>query len=142
MIETLIVLENDLYRRIPAKLADGFLGSAEHVVVLDHLANETTAQAELLLPAGTFAESDGTLVSSEGRAQRFFPGVRATRRMCGRAGGGWATRHGRRWTIYLRPWRRRFRSWLPPSQPPLPRSSAWLARRFRASPIAIAGSPP
>jgi len=71
--ETLIVLENDLYRRAPAKLADHFLESAEHVIVLDHLANQTTDKAELLLPAGTFAESDGTMVSSEGRAQRFFP---------------------------------------------------------------------
>ena len=25
-----------------------------------------------MLPAGTFAESDGTFISSEGRAQRFF----------------------------------------------------------------------
>ncbi|MEO8051469.1 MAG: molybdopterin-dependent oxidoreductase, partial [Acidobacteriota bacterium] len=68
-----IILENDLYRRLPAKHVDGMLESAQHVVVLDHLANETTAKAELLLPAGTFAESDGTLVSGEGRAQRFFP---------------------------------------------------------------------
>ena len=43
-----------------------------HVIVLDHLANPTTEKAELVLPAGTFAESDGTFVSSEGRAQRFF----------------------------------------------------------------------
>jgi NADH-quinone oxidoreductase subunit G len=71
-IDTLIVLENDLYRRMPAKQAAKLLESAEHLVVLDHLANQTTAKAELLLPAGTFAESDGTLVSSEGRAQRFF----------------------------------------------------------------------
>jgi NADH-quinone oxidoreductase subunit G len=71
-IGALIVLENDLYRRMPAKQADKLLESAEHLVVLDHLANQTTAKAELLLPAGTFAESDGTLVSSEGRAQRFF----------------------------------------------------------------------
>ncbi len=71
--ETLIVLENDLYRRAPAKLVDNFLESAQHVVVLDHLSNDTTAKAELLLPAGTFAESDGTLISAEGRAQRFFP---------------------------------------------------------------------
>ena len=71
--EMLIILENDLYRRAPAKLVDKFLESAEHVIVLDHLENQTTDEAELLLPAGTFAESDGTLVSSEGRAQRFFP---------------------------------------------------------------------
>lgn len=69
---TLIVLENDLYRRLPGKLVDGFLGSAAHVIVLDHLSNDTTAKAELLLPAATFAESDGTLVSNEGRAQRFI----------------------------------------------------------------------
>ena len=42
------------------------------MIVLDHLANPTTEKAELVLPAGTFAESDGTFVSSEGRAQRFF----------------------------------------------------------------------
>jgi len=34
--------------------------------------NRTTAKAELLLPAATFAEADGTLINSEGRAQRFF----------------------------------------------------------------------
>jgi NADH-quinone oxidoreductase subunit G len=41
-------------------------------VVLDHLETATTAKAEMILPAATFAEGDGTLVSSEGRAQRFF----------------------------------------------------------------------
>lgn len=69
---TVVVLENDLYQRLPGKQVAGFLASASHLIVLDHLANETTAKAELLLPAGTFAESDGTLVSNEGRAQRFF----------------------------------------------------------------------
>jgi NADH-quinone oxidoreductase subunit G len=69
---TVIVLENDLYRRLPKKTVDEFLESAAHIIALDCLENDTTAKAELLLPAGTFAESDGTLVSSEGRAQRFF----------------------------------------------------------------------
>lgn len=68
----LIVLENDLYRRLPHQRVDELLGSAAQVVVLDHLENETTAKATLLLPASTFAESDGTVVSYEGRAQRFF----------------------------------------------------------------------
>jgi NADH-quinone oxidoreductase subunit G len=40
--------------------------------VIDYLSNDTTTHAELLLPAGTFAESDGTFVNSEVRAQRFF----------------------------------------------------------------------
>ena len=67
-----IVLENDLYRRFPRSAVDEFFGSAERTILLDHLANETTARANLLLPAAAIAESDGTLVSSEGRAQRFF----------------------------------------------------------------------
>jgi NADH-quinone oxidoreductase subunit G len=70
--DTVIVLENDLYRRAPAAEVDSFLKAAAHVIVLDHLANPTTGKAELVLPVGTFAESDGTFVSSEGRAQRFF----------------------------------------------------------------------
>jgi NADH-quinone oxidoreductase subunit G len=48
------------------------LRGVQHLVVLDHLVNATTEASELVLPAGTFAESDGTLVNSEGRAQRFF----------------------------------------------------------------------
>jgi len=70
--DTVIVLENDLYRRAPAAEVNAFLQTAAHVIALDHLANPTTARADLLLPAGTFAESEGTFVSSEGRAQRFF----------------------------------------------------------------------
>jgi len=70
--DTVIILENDLYRRAPVAEVDAFLAAAKHVIVLDHLSNPTTEKAELQLPAGTFAESDGTFISSEGRAQRFF----------------------------------------------------------------------
>jgi NADH-quinone oxidoreductase subunit G len=70
--DTVIVLENNLYRRAEATIVEAALKAAKHVVAVDHLVNETTAHAELILPAGTFAESDGTLVSYEGRAQRFF----------------------------------------------------------------------
>jgi NADH-quinone oxidoreductase subunit G len=70
--DTLIVLENDLYRRLPVSAAEEFLARFRHVVVLDCLENATAAKAELLLPAATFAEADGSLVSSEGRMQRFF----------------------------------------------------------------------
>ncbi len=71
---TLIVLENDLFRRAPASAVASLLGTC-HLVVLDHLENATTEAAEFVLPAGTFAESDGTLVNNEGRAQRFFQAV-------------------------------------------------------------------
>jgi NADH-quinone oxidoreductase subunit G len=46
--------------------------AARHVIVLDSLENETTVKADLALPAATYAESDGTLVNNEGRAQRYF----------------------------------------------------------------------
>ncbi len=70
--DTVIILENDLYRRADKKSVDEFLGKARSVIVLDHLVNPTSAKADLVFPAGTFAEADGTLVNNEGRAQRFY----------------------------------------------------------------------
>jgi NADH-quinone oxidoreductase subunit G len=70
--DTLIVLENDLYRRADRASVDRCLSAARHVIVLDHIMTDSGRRANLLLPVGTFAEADGTLVSSEGRAQRFF----------------------------------------------------------------------
>jgi NADH-quinone oxidoreductase subunit G len=69
---TVIILENDLYRRADEKSVDDFLGQYKHLIVLDHLINPTSAKGEITFPAGTFAESDGTLVNNEGRAQRFY----------------------------------------------------------------------
>jgi NADH-quinone oxidoreductase subunit G len=71
-VETLIVAENDLARRVPAQRLDAALAKVKNLVVLDCIATSMTARAAALLPAGAFAESDGTLVNNEGRAQRFF----------------------------------------------------------------------
>ena len=70
--ETVIILENDLFRRADELTVNDFLGRAKHVIVLDHLINPTSSKGEITLPASTFAESNGTLVNNEGRAQRFF----------------------------------------------------------------------
>lgn len=70
--ETVIVLENDLYRRADAAAVDAFLGAAKHLVVIDHTLTPTAAKAEVILPASTFADGDGTFVNNEGRAQRYF----------------------------------------------------------------------
>jgi NADH-quinone oxidoreductase subunit G len=67
-----IILENDITLRVSADLVDSALGQSRHVIVVDHQATDTTARASLLLPAASFAETDGTVVSQEGRAQRFF----------------------------------------------------------------------
>ncbi|AEF22277.1 NADH-quinone oxidoreductase subunit NuoG [Pseudomonas fulva] len=70
--DALVVLENDLYHRADAARVDAALAAAKVVIVADHQSTATTAKAHLLLPAASFAEGDGTLVSQEGRAQRFF----------------------------------------------------------------------
>jgi len=67
-----VILENDLYRRVDAEQVDRFLDAVPQVIVLDHLFNRTVNQADLVFPAATFAEAIGTLVNIEGRAQRFF----------------------------------------------------------------------
>jgi NADH-quinone oxidoreductase subunit G len=67
-----IILENDLFRRAPSVQVKKFLRSVRHVIALDALSTPTTESAEVVLPAGTYAETDGTLVNHEGRAQRFF----------------------------------------------------------------------
>jgi NADH-quinone oxidoreductase subunit G len=69
---TVILLENDLYQHADAGAVDRFLAAAQHVVVVDHTAHRSSARADVVLPASTFAEADGTLVNNEGRAQRFF----------------------------------------------------------------------
>ncbi|MDP3294437.1 MAG: NADH-quinone oxidoreductase subunit NuoG [Nevskia sp.] len=69
--DTLVVLENDLYRRATKARVDAVLAKAR-LIVVDHQMTETAERAELLLSAGSFAEADGTLVSNEGRAQRYF----------------------------------------------------------------------
>lgn len=70
--DAVIVLENDLYRRANAAQVDAALAAAQLVIVADHQQTATSAKAHLLLPVASFAEGDGTLVSFEGRAQRFF----------------------------------------------------------------------
>lgn len=69
---TLIVLENDLFRRADAAAIDALLDAAEQLIVIDHLPHGTTARADVVLPAATFAEGDGTLINNEGRAQRSY----------------------------------------------------------------------
>ncbi|MCP2227599.1 NADH-quinone oxidoreductase subunit G [Pseudomonas silensiensis] len=70
--DALVVLENDLYTRTDKAKVDAALTAAKVVIVADHQKTATSDRAHLVLPAASFAEGDGTLVSQEGRAQRFF----------------------------------------------------------------------
>jgi NADH-quinone oxidoreductase subunit G len=71
-IDTLIVLENDLFRHADEDIVNELFKKSRRIIVLDHLLNKTGENADLVMPASTFAESEGTLVSNEGRAQRFY----------------------------------------------------------------------
>jgi NADH-quinone oxidoreductase subunit G len=66
---TVIVLENDLFRRLDDASARALLGRAARVVAIDHIETATTRAAQLVLPSASFAECGATLVSGEGRAQ-------------------------------------------------------------------------
>ncbi len=66
-----IVLENDLERRLSQPTLERLLGRAR-MVVIDHQMTATARRADVILPAATFAEATGTLVNMEGRAQRYF----------------------------------------------------------------------
>ncbi|ROM94494.1 NADH-quinone oxidoreductase subunit NuoG [Pseudomonas brassicacearum] len=70
--DAIVVLENDLYTRTDKAEVDAALTAAKVVIVADHQKTATSDRAHLVLPAASFAEGDGTLVSQEGRAQRFF----------------------------------------------------------------------
>ncbi|NNH36018.1 NADH-quinone oxidoreductase subunit NuoG [Acinetobacter sp. NIPH 2377] len=70
--DTIIVVENDLYRRLPTAQVDAAFAKAAEVIVLDHAETATVAKASIVLSAASFAEGDGTVVSQEGRAQRFY----------------------------------------------------------------------
>ncbi len=70
--DIVIILENDLFRRADETQVKEFFRGFRQVIVVDQVRTGTTRVADVLLPACTFAESQGTYVSSEGRAQRSF----------------------------------------------------------------------
>jgi NADH-quinone oxidoreductase subunit G len=70
--DSVILLENDLYRHARSAEADAFFDAANTVIAIDSFNHPTTARADILLPAATVPESDGTFVNHEGRAQRFY----------------------------------------------------------------------
>lgn len=70
--DTVVVVENDLFRRLPEAQVKAALAKANTVVVLDHSETATVQVADYVLSAASFAEGDGTVVSQEGRAQRFY----------------------------------------------------------------------
>lgn len=90
--DAVVVLENDLHRHASATRVNAALAKAPLVMVVDHQRTAIMENAHLVLSAASFAESDGTVINNEGRAQRFFQFMirptTITRRLCWKAGAG------------------------------------------------------
>ena len=70
--DTLIILETDLYRYMEAEQLEAALDAIDNIIVIDHMLTPTAKMADLILPSGSFAESQGCYLSSEGRLQHGF----------------------------------------------------------------------
>lgn len=71
-VNAIIILENNLYLRAEKNSVDALFASGARTVALDSIDSETARHADIILPTASFAGSTGTLVSSEGRAQRHY----------------------------------------------------------------------
>ncbi|MFA0812163.1 NADH-quinone oxidoreductase subunit NuoG [Microbulbifer epialgicus] len=69
---SLIILENDLYRRLDKKSLEQLYTHTEEVFLLDTLLSPTAKRADWIFPTSATAESQGTFVNNYGLAQRFY----------------------------------------------------------------------
>ena len=69
--DVVVVAENQLTDAIDATKLTQLL-TDKTVIALDHQLLDWHKDVDIVLPAASFAEADGTLISAEGRAQRFF----------------------------------------------------------------------
>ncbi|MBO1516700.1 NADH-quinone oxidoreductase subunit NuoG [Psychrobacter halodurans] len=69
--DVVVVAENQLTDAIDANKLTQLLAD-KTVIALDHQLLDWHKDVDIVLPAASFAEADGTLISAEGRAQRFF----------------------------------------------------------------------
>ncbi len=71
--EVLIILENDLLRRLSPERVEALRERIPIWIGIDSLETGTLAYCDLVLPAAAFTETEASFVSQEGRAQRAFP---------------------------------------------------------------------
>jgi formate dehydrogenase alpha subunit len=70
-IKALYIIGSDLSSMIaPPKKVQAALKKAEFIVFQDLFMNETAHYAQVILPAASFAEKEGTLINTEGKVQR------------------------------------------------------------------------
>ncbi|SDJ82793.1 NADH-quinone oxidoreductase subunit NuoG [Microbulbifer yueqingensis] len=69
---SLLLLENDLYRRMPAESVETLFDSAAELILLDTLFQPCSRRADLVFPAAATPESQGSFVNSAGAMQRYY----------------------------------------------------------------------
>ena len=69
---TLLILETDLYRQLPTSQAEALLQRADEVIQLELIHTPTSHHADLILPSAATPEQEGTLINSNGLAQRHY----------------------------------------------------------------------
>jgi NADH-quinone oxidoreductase subunit G len=84
-VQALVLVRTDLTRWTDAARAERALEAAPYVVVLDSDGRAAAQFANVVLPIGTYAESDGTFTNHARRVQRFRPAVA----LPGQARHGW-----------------------------------------------------
>ncbi len=70
--DTLVILENDLSRRMSRDRLGALLEKARNVILLDCMMSDLSDMSDIMLPTRAYVEDDGTFVNNEGRAQRFY----------------------------------------------------------------------
>jgi len=70
--DVMLVLENDLSQHISQAELDNLLDKTKQLIVIDSLDNNLSTRSDVVLPAATFAEAEGTYINYAGHAQRSF----------------------------------------------------------------------
>ncbi len=70
-VDVAIVLENDLVGRFGNR-AEELFKTVKNLIVIDALETKTSLGASVVVPCLSFAESTGSVISQEGRLQRYF----------------------------------------------------------------------
>lgn len=89
-LSALVVLRSDLTQWLPEDAVHQALENVPCAIVLDSDAHDVVQFADVVLPVGTHAETDGTFTNVKGRVQRFFQAVQSP----GEARPGWSVLGG------------------------------------------------
>lgn len=71
-VDCVIVIENDFYKQGCSDKITNLLLESKNIITLTHTENSTTLRSDMIIPVASFAESNGTYINNEGRAQRFY----------------------------------------------------------------------